>query len=152
MIEQRWENQIKNIDSNLYLTYDKSLGLLEIRHKIPFTSINRRVMYIHNNFSYRPMGDDIINELKNNYDWESIYRYQDNKDLADHYLSNMEKEREAKEKFANEERVARYKDEMSLWKKAKEEFINKMTRQQYLSLKRKDDKEKYLNSSKPKYF
>lgn len=149
----RWNKELKNIDNNLYLQFDDLLDVYEVRHKIPFTNIDRRIMRVTDEFGdKREMGMDIINTLKYNYDWSNIYKYKDTNELCDFYLTMMQKEKAMKEKYRDSDRKDAVKEHIKYFENILNKARSTMSKEEVKVLKREVEKYEFERSKRPLYY
>jgi DNA replicative helicase MCM subunit Mcm2 (Cdc46/Mcm family) len=153
IIEERWQEELRNIDNNIYLSFDSDSGLFEVRHKVPFTSVDRRLMWITDDTGqFRRIDYDIIRQIRNNYDWESIYKYKSATELADYYLDKREYFKKLAEKKRDNDRIDQLKDMKREWKDAQVKMVDSLTQKQVKGLKKKDDLAELERSKRPMYY
>lgn len=151
-VEERWQNEVKSIDNNLYIRFNDKIGRFEVRHKLPFHNIDRRLLIIHKNGDFRRIDYDILNELKYNYPWEAIYKYKDPDKLADWYLAQRDIQKEMNKRMREKERMAFISDNSKSFEKAKEQIRSNATPNMVKHLKRNQEYQDYIDSKKPKNF
>lgn len=150
-IDQRWQDEVKRFDSNLYLAFDSSANLFEIRHKIPFTNIDRRVMFIHKQGEFRRMDYDVIDELRH-YDWMNIYKYKTSDDLSAYYLEKMEYNKKLIQKKREEERKFSVRDNIKSFERLQERMKATMKPEEVAVLKKNQDKLDLERSKRPNFY
>ena len=151
VIDERWQNEIKRFDNNLYICFDNDVSLFEIRHKIPFSNIDRRVMYVHNQGEFRRIDYDIFEQLQY-FDWDSIYKYRTSDDLADYYMDKMEYIKKKKQKDRNDKRMAEVRDNIKSFEKLQEKMRSTMKPNEVAGLKKEQDEQDYERSKRPNFY
>lgn len=150
-IEQRWENDLKNIDSNLYFNYNDKYSLLEVRHKVPYQNLDRRLFFISNpDGSFKNIDAETINVIKHSYNFEDVYKYKEN--LADYYLQDMKKKEKAKDKERQEQIDESIDEELKAWTRVTEEFRAHASPAEVRGVKRQQQLEELERSKRPFYY
>ncbi|OQY36881.1 MAG: hypothetical protein B6226_05865 [Candidatus Cloacimonetes bacterium 4572_65] len=148
-VEQRWQDEVKSIDNNLYIIFNKDIKRFEIRHRLPFHGTDRKLLVVEEHGEFRRIDYDLLKQLKYNYPWEQIYKYKDHSKLIDWYLEQKKIQKRINQKTRDYEREAFISDNMKSFDKAAEQIRNSATKSMVRHLKRNDDIEDFKNSKKP---
>jgi hypothetical protein len=148
-VEQRWQDEVKSIDNNLYIIFNEDIERFEIRHRLPFHGTDRKLLVVEENGEFRRIDYDLLNQLKYNYPWEQIYKYKDHRELIDWYLEQKKIQKSINQKVRDYERETFISENMKSFDKAADQILSKSPKNVIRSLKRKDDFDEYLHSKDP---
>jgi len=151
-IEERWHNEVKSIDNNLYIVFNENIERFEIRHRLPFHDIDRRILIVEDGGDFRRIDYDILRQLKYNYPWEAIYKYKDQESLADWYLEQKKIQKEYNEKMRYNYRQDFISDNMKSFEKVADEMGRNASKRAIKKLKLNDEYQEFVDSKKPKNY
>jgi hypothetical protein len=133
MIDERWQERIKQINSGLYIevkTNEEGYPYYMIMHKDDRTGLVRQVFAIlDENGNPCELDFGTLERLQLGIDWEGLGKFREPKDLSAHYIREIKKEK-AKKELEQRGFILDRADKLD-WSKIKQQYLNSITKEQW---------------------